>query len=378
MLKLSVEKCKYFRDAQTACSLMIDDLVPAAIGVGDEFGPYNDWGYFMDEEDSLYSYFRNNLINKYPEIRGTIFLPVDSHNYIPLSDGYTVKNRGYDDKFLDFLSRISDRFEFAFHGIKHSWDDESGKNIHEFGSIDKDGIFNNVESLRHFLAKSKLCFTGGKFPGYRYNNHALDFIRDNGFTWWALDSNMLNTVSPKNSLIWEENLNLTSVPTNLSGDIFSNYSLRSSKRRVLSNLIKFNKILHPEDYIKYLYDSGLPITIQEHFQNQTTKGRRQSLNIYDDIWSLERIYGLIRGLDIWHTTCGEIADYFVTYKDTKIEMISEDSFSTTNNDKNFGITLRTNCRSLIHLDSGDRVFGFRKNNYWIFDNIRPGRYKGEN
>ena len=105
MPNLIVEKCKYFNDAQTACSLMIDDLVPVAVGIDDDFGPQNDWGYLMDEENSLYNYFDKNLIKKYPEIRGSIFLPIDSHNHVSVTDGYIVKNRGFDKEFINFTEQ---------------------------------------------------------------------------------------------------------------------------------------------------------------------------------------------------------------------------------------------------------------------------------
>lgn len=377
MINLIVEKCKYFNDAQTACSLMIDDLVPVAVGIDDNFGPQNDWGYFMNKENSLYNYFDKNLIKKFPEIRGSIFLPIDSHNHVSVSDGYMVKNRGFDKEFINFLGRINNRFEFAFHGIKHAWKDNNGKNIHEFDNIHQIELQEKQESLNLFLKSKKINFKGGKFPGYKYNNHALSFIKNNHFTWWSLDSNMLNTVSLFNDLKWDTDLNLITVPTNLSGDIFKNYYLRDSKRRLLSNLIKFYKISHPTDYIKYLYENRLPITIQEHFQNQTTNGTRQPLNIFDDIWSLDQIYGLLRGLDIWHATCGEITDYYYTNQNTKIEYFSDSSFNIISKSSklNAFISLRSNYRTLIRIEDGYKLTGLRKNNYWIFNNILPGKYK---
>ena len=55
MVKFTVLKCKYYNDAQTTCSLMIDDVVPIAIGIDGKYGPHNDWGYLMDDEQSLYN-----------------------------------------------------------------------------------------------------------------------------------------------------------------------------------------------------------------------------------------------------------------------------------------------------------------------------------
>jgi len=51
--------------------------------------------------------------------------------------------------------------------------------------------------------------------------------------------------------------------------------------------------LKPEKYIQYLYKTGLPITIQEHYQNQGTDGKRQTPNLYDDIKYLDDLFGYL-------------------------------------------------------------------------------------
>ena len=61
-----MKKCKYYNNAQTACTLMIDDLAQVAITNNGVLLPSNDWGYGLDQENSLWRYFERNLIEKYP------------------------------------------------------------------------------------------------------------------------------------------------------------------------------------------------------------------------------------------------------------------------------------------------------------------------
>ena len=120
-----------------------------------------------------------------------------------------------------------------------------------------------------------------------------------------------------------------------------------------------------------------PITIQEHFQNQTTKGTRQPINIYDDIWSLDQIFGLLRGLDIWYTTCGEIADYYFNYINTSIKKTDNDSFDIISNKpfRSINITIRTASARLHFLDENIFIQGIRKKDGWVFNNLKSGSYR---
>lgn len=54
---MPITKCLYYNNNQTACSLMIDDIVPVAVSHDGRISPWNDWGYLMDDEASLYNYF---------------------------------------------------------------------------------------------------------------------------------------------------------------------------------------------------------------------------------------------------------------------------------------------------------------------------------
>lgn len=372
-----VTKCKYYNDHQTACSLMIDDLVPAAVTIDGKASAKNDWGYLMDGPGSLYEYFSQQLLSKYPEIKGTVFLPIKSERYVPTDRGYDVLTRSIDETFLQFLGRLSERFEYAFHGVKHAWMDDYGNSTHEFANIDQKRAVNLIEETLNFQERTGITFTGGKFPGYRYNKQALDFIRMMNMRWWALDYDMLNKTSLKNDVQYDHTLKCTLMPSNLTGDILKTFFFRNSTRRLFGQLRKFYKITHPVDVIKHFYSNGLPITIQEHFQNETVRGTRQTPNVYDDIWSLDNIYGLLRGLDIWHATCGEIAHYYDSYIHATITTISEEEFSIKYNglwDQMF-LSIKLAQPKITHLESEKEIHGLAKKDKWVFNNIPEGAFK---
>ena len=174
-----LEKCKWFNNYQTPCCLMIDDLTPVAISRAGEIGAFNDWGYLMNTPESLYAYMDRWLLKKYPEIRGTIFLPLESHNYIPLNMGYKIIKRDIDDSFINFLKFLQDRFEFAFHGIKHCGDeeDDDGKIIHEYTNPDMDCLDYSVAKVGLFNEKNGIViFVFPPIQAEIYSENLLPYL----------------------------------------------------------------------------------------------------------------------------------------------------------------------------------------------------------
>lgn len=375
-----IEKCKYYNNAQTACSLMIDDLVPAAVSIDGNLGAHNDWGYLMNERNSLYSYFQTKILSKYPEIKGTIFLPLSSQDYIPIHNGYSVSKRNVDDsKFLFFLEQISDYFEMAFHGNKHEYSIDNGQAIHECANINMEQVNRLVSFVNGFSEQTRISFSGGKFPGYNYNELALEIIKKLHAKWWALQVTMINKIHPDNDISFDNQLNVVLVPTNISGDIFKNhfFTPQSKLKQWVKDIIGYKKHSDPIEYLNYLYKNQYPMTIQEHFQNQKTNGKRQTPNIYDDIWSLDLIYTFLRGKDVWYATCGEIAHYYDSYIHSTIKRIDEKSFFVEykgSHEKLF-LTLKSQSSKIIHIETGNEMHGVLKNDEWIFNNILSGNYR---
>ncbi len=373
---MTVEICPYFNDHQTACCLMLDDLLPIAVTVNGKATASNDWGFLRDTKGSLYEYLNRYLLEKYPEIRGTIFLPIASHNFIPDDHGYTILRGEIDPDFVSYLKRIGSRFEMAFHGIKHSWQDTNNQIHYEFAEPNLD-ILSTLKTIENFKHSTGITFSGGKFPGYRYQPMALELLSQGSFTWWALNIEMINRVTEQNKIIWNEKQQTVLIPTNISGDIFKSHSWLSARTRILSLLLKPWKKSHPVDYLGYLYENRHPITIQEHFQNQTTNGSRQPLNVYDDLWSLETMYGLLRGLDIWHASCGEIADYFFNYINARINKTNSSTFDIVSNIslKPINLTIKTSTPTIYSVSQNKIIHGIRKNGLWIFNGLGVGQYR---
>ena len=115
---------------------------------------------------------------------------------------------------------------------------------------------------------------------------------------------------------------------------------------------------------------------RQHFQNQKTDGRRQTPNIYDDILSLDLIFGILRGLDLWHATCSQVAHYHDSYLHSTISEIDGDHFLIDYNGiwDNVFLSVKSDCNRLINVGTGMELQGVFKNSVWIFNNISIGNY----
>ncbi len=367
-----LEKCKWYNNQQTACSLMIDDLAPVAISMNGNLSAFNDWGYLMDAPNSLYEYLNKWLFQKYPEICGTIFLPIESHYYIPQNFGYKVFTRDLDDVFISFLKVLQDRFEFAFHGIKHTWFDDKNNIIFEYENSDIYSLEENIKRIELFSKLSGIRFIGGKFPGYKYNKISLNLINSLESKWWALDANMINRRCKENIIENSNDQSYICIPTNVSGDLFKKSPsslIKKIKKRFINNYYQ-----KPEKYIQYLYDKRLPITIQEHYQKQGEDGKHQHLNLYDDVKYLDDLFGFLRSLDIWYANCSDIAHYFDSFNKTQITINDKKIIINYKGlwDNPF-ISLKTDYPFLIY-ENGQYLNGHKKGDYWIHNINKSGVY----
>ena len=368
---------------------MINDLVPAVVYPfkDDDIWAKYDWGFLMDKENSLYKYFQDNLLNRFPEIRGTFFIPLSSYKYILESTGYKIFRIDFNEDFVGFLNRISSNFDFAFHGTRH------GKCINpqnfelrnnwkqEFEYLTLQDIEKLQEEINSFESKSGFNFTGGKYPGYKKNEYSEEILEKLGFKWWASSCYMLNrkTSTNKHGYFGNER-KILDLPTNLSGNIFNNnlVSLSNSVkfRKLIKKTLRYKQKINPNNYILYLYENQLPITIQEHFQNQRTDGKRQTPNIFDDISSLDKIYSILRGSDIWYINCSELSHYLESYDNTEV-IINKNQFEIKykgNWDKMF-LSFASNHREIKNLESGNIEHGVYKNTKWIFNDLKEGKYQ---
>jgi hypothetical protein len=377
-----VEKCKYYNDARTAVVLMIDDLAPVAVTTDGKITPANDWGYLFDKENSLYAYLERTLFNDFPEIRGTFFIPLKSHLYLDDKKGYVIYKKDFDEEFGKFAERIKNRFDFAFHGIAHTYleqPSDEGTLRYEFQHLTREDIPRIRKEMETFTGITGVTLTGGKYPGNRGNECSEKIIGELGFQWWT-HRKMFNVRDPHKmecSYIGEKE-NIVDIPQTFMGDAFNPYLHQPDNKNNLLKLAR-NKLrmLLNEKRLVYLYEHGIPITIQEHFQNATTSGKRQRPNIFDDITSITRIYNILRGGDIWYATANEMAAYVNTAEKTIIKNIDHESFeldikATGNNSY---LCIKSGHREMVNTDSGQTITGRYVNGRYIFDMHHKGKYK---
>lgn len=355
---------------------MIDDLVPAAVSLDGKLGPHNDWGFLLDGPDSLFTFFRENLLKNYPEIKGTVFLPLESQRSIPTGPGYVVFRKDIDDEFVKFTKKFSAMFELAFHGIRHTFL-EAGQWIFEFADPGGEDLALAEEKITAAAALG-IRFNGGKFPGYKGNEKAIDFVRQENFKWLAFSACMINKKHPCNELDFVNKTGMVNIPTNMSGDVFNEKATKgSSSKRVFKYLLSTGSHFKPEKHLEFLYIHGHPITIQEHFQNQRPDGKRQTPNIYDDIHSLDRIFAWLRPRDIWYATCSDIAHYFDSYMNTEVVEKNNDEFEIRyqGNWEKMYLSFAADCPSVQESPAGSKYSGIEKNGRFVFNCLPAGTYR---
>lgn len=391
-----MEKCRYFHNAQTVAILSIDDLSFTASLTNGKLTAANDWGYGLNEKGGIYRYCEDALFNRYPEIRGTVFFPIAARHALQNKyAGYEIVYR--DDKKIvrPFLKYAQERFEIAFHGTSHGRfiNEENPSYIgnwqQEFEYLTEKDVPRLRREIAAFEDDYGIKFTGGKYPGYAAGKAAERIVEELGFKWWMRSADMIGRRSPENSFKnFGQNRFIVDIPTNIGSGCFRRCVDQAAsigwkgalKKRLplLGALRSFYKDYDRERFLSYLYDNQLPVTIQTHFASLRTDGKRQTPSLYDDTASLIRIYAYMRGADIWHTTCGEAAEYVANYENATVSKVDERTFTVEINSDwaRPAITVRSSSRSLKR-DDGVVLRGVYKLGFWIYDHIRPGSYREE-
>ncbi len=363
---------------------MIDDLSNTATTLDGEVRPWNDWGYGKDSEHSLYSYLKRTLLAQFPEIKGTFFYPIASHAVQNPSSNWRILQEPVDAEFIGFISEISDRFDLAFHGTSH------GRYI----DFDNPEIAGNFEQEFSYLTESDIprikkqidtaeeslgvVFTGGKCPGIVKNEFTDGIIRALGFKWWTLNEVVVNRKHDKNRHTYMDADGPLLLPMNLIGNCLSRcVKDGGGSRQFIRGLRRNVAHFRIERFIGYLYDRGYPITIQEHFQNQRTDGKRQLPNLFDDLPSVEQLYGILRGADIWHATSSDIAHSLESCDRSEVIRQDDNAFTVEYDgswERPF-LSLKCDTPVLTEVESGIAHKGIYKQGMWIFNNVAEGMYR---
>lgn len=332
---MEVVKAKWFNDADSPVVLMVDDLANLWVdldGNGQlELG--EDWGYWQDVPNSSFAFLRENLLDKFPEIRVTFFTIVAApiiceHKYGRVYRGRIDENN----KVAEFFRQVhcSPNLEIAYHGLKHGVIG-NGKYVHEWCSFSSVG-----EALKNIEEGQKICeeifgerLRGGKYPGYAKNAYSDESIDKAGFLWWCRDWTYHKFVTAGNDYSTLEvktfgESNVVDFPSTVSPSILRN-PIMKMERFILRTPYQSHRSL--KTYLEGLLRNKNIISIQEHAGAIRGDGKRQTPNIIDTMPVLQRIFSFLTEKNVWHATCSEIADYYIAFTFTHLSEVEEDGFN---------------------------------------------------
>jgi len=364
-----VKKCRWFNDAAAAATLMIDDLTNGYLDLGQAgLTPANDWGFGCRGPQSIFGYFERILLGKYPEIRYTVFLPFGRHSIGLVDGGYTsVAHGAFESKEFVALMRhiLNEKQEIAYHGHHHgsptpSLSPETWVGEHRYVGND---LYRKTlqEDRRRLFEVLGAELSGGKSPGYDSEPDLAKVIGDSGFRWWVFDF-----APHRRTCRYRERL--LDFPANLAGDLFS-----PSPRPLKARITRFRA----EYRVQKLIERGGILAIQEHFLSTRPDGRRQTPNVHDDINSLDYLFSLLRGNDIWFATCGEIARYCDSRDHTEIVVQEPGIYRLVYNGTWSAPQLSVACetRLLQNTATGQVIRGSRKRGRWVFNGLTVATYR---
>lgn len=367
-----LEKARWFNDAQAAAVLTIDDLANGWLDMdGSGPQPANDWGFACRGANSIYRYFENNILQKHPEIRFTVFTVFGRHCCDMVSGNYPGEAGDIfeSDEFLRMLEHIvASGSEIGYHGHHHGPPNATvdpntwGKEYEYFGHEKYREIMSRDLQRLHDAAGIRVL--GGRSPRYQYDVGIVRMVSDLGFKWWSFDYTPYEAACGYRGDVFD-------FPTNVSGGVFtaSPGSVRGRIREFLSP--------SPESRIEKMIRAGQVVTVTEHFQRSRPDGKRQTPTVFDDVDSLLRIFGILRRYDIWYATCSDIAHYRDSHDFTEIRPLDGGRVELTYSgrwDKPF-LTVVSNRSSLRHIDAGDPIDGVLKRpGLWVYNDVPEGIY----
>lgn len=319
----------WYNNYQAPVVLMIDDLSDAYINVYPE-SYKNDWGYFGDHEGSAYHFLQKELLNKYPQIKITFFVPYLRHGILNENCGYPIKKYalGEREEYSKFLQKlVSYGHEIAHHGSDHGQYVDSkqcdvGKNwIHEWALFKtvEEGVYVTQRGVNIFKHIADISIVGGKYCGYIAIDNSQEIIDQCDFLYWCDNGNYQS----KDTHFYGRN-RIFSFPTSFAGNRFVrlSYMTGDPRRDRQKQYMKFFQPLY--NFLSYfklyqLYKHQKIISIQEHISPSTTWGTIQSSNIITDIKSLNKIFAFLQHLNIWYATCADIATYRYIKENSTLE-----------------------------------------------------------
>jgi len=348
---MSFNIAKWYNNFQVPVVLMIDDLSDAYIDVFNE-SYRNDWGYMTTEKGSAYDFLKTNLLNQFPEIKITFFVPYLKHNVINDNTIYDQKkySLGEREQYIDFLKiLVENNHEIAHHGSNHGEfiDNSNCSTVnnwtHEW-ALFKDintGVKITQNGIDLFKSICNIDIVGGKYCGYIDIDNSQEIIDKCNFIYWCESANF-NPSEYKTKYFGYNKV--FSFPTTFAGNSFVRLSyITGHKKKDLQK--KFFKYFQPlYNILSYkklhtLYKQQSIISIQEHISPSTAAGTIQSANIISDIASLNKIFKYLKNKSVWYETCQTIAKYVYVRDNSSMSLLNNELIINFNNFRSMNDTL---------------------------------------
>lgn len=379
---MTMEISKWYNNYQAPSVLMIDDLSDAYINIYHEVYK-NDWGYSCDSENSAYSFLKKNLLDHFPKIKITFFVPYLRHNVIHDNtqaefQKFAIGEREEFSKFL--LHLISLGHEIAHHGsnhgkyINHEKVSTINNFMHEWELYEstEEGIEITKEGIRRFQKYFDITLQGGKFCGYKQRANSLEIIDQCAFLYWCDDVNYSHK-DYHHKKAGERGLIL--FPTNFAGNAFVRLSYstgdasKDRKKKVTQFIQPMYNVIQYKN-LHELYEKGHVISIQEHISPSTSSRLTQSTNIVSDIESLNKIYTFLNKRSIWYANCQDIAKYIYVRDNSKVKISNGEMTIDFNNIKDLKNTTLSLCSpKKFKLISFDKITLAQMNNRLYVANV---------
>lgn len=362
-------KARWFNDAQAAVALTIDDLSYGYLDpTGAGLRPFNDWGYGCRGEGSVFRYFEEHFLARFPEVSYTVFLPFGAHSVLLAASG-AASHAGdifESREFGALLQHIAaGGHEIAYHGHNHG---AKSPRVDPRTWVDEDAQYTPEQycalvgaDVARIKTEYGIAVRGGRSPGYR-GGPALEAAATSGlFRWWSFD------YTPGRCPCAYRR-NVFAFPTNVSGEVLGR---RPGHARDLVRVFRWERTL------ARLLEQRAIITVTEHFMQFRPDGRRQTPNVFDDLRSLQRIFAFLRGVDVWHATCTEIARYQEAYDHTRLNVRADGTYELRYEGSwdNPRLALVADTQRIQDVATGAALRGAHKRGRWVFPGVAPGVYR---
>jgi len=336
--RLAISKARWLGDAHSPVVLMIDDLTNAWHHRSGEasWEHGGDWGAGLDHPQGALAFLEKSLLQDYPEVRATFFVvagKISAYTHQqPFAHSATLDATEASCKFYTALG-TDPRFELAYHGYNHGTAAATTASFLQewrgFPSMEA-AVEQTRRGIEIFRRATGSVPRGGKYGGWEYNEFSEDALSELGFQWWCRDWMPRDVTGTISDDYYEPQFfgdpAVLGLPSTVHGHFWD--------RRQIDILLARRQI----------------ISIEEHIAPIRPDNDVQEPNIVDDAAELRRLYRFLRGKNVWHATCSQIAAYVIAREQSLIYDVAGDRFAIRYNGRAArpALTLHIDCGAVCN------------------------------